>query len=199
MGYEEVKVTPAISLGGVNKKTGKANPTSIEGYFLRTHGVPDKKKKSGVGYVHDFQTKDGVTSVWGKTDLDKKLSRVVVGAMTKVIWTGKTKPTPNGDMQLYQVMQDKKNIIEVDDDNSADSEETADTGAYDSASTEEETSESFGAEEGEDDPEEEAPPVDEAPPVRVATTTKRPTATVPSSTAQKKVQDILNKRRTTAA
>jgi len=101
-----------ISLGGKNNKTNKVNPTSIEGYYLGNRQVEDKKKKSGVSFIYIFQTSKGNVGVWGKTDMDRKMSQTPVGVMTRVTSTG-TRPTPNGDMYTYKVEVDDSNTIEV--------------------------------------------------------------------------------------
>ena len=62
-----------ISLGGMNKKTGKANPKSVEGYYLGKKSIEDRKKKSGVSYIYILQTDKGNVGVWGKTDMDRKM------------------------------------------------------------------------------------------------------------------------------
>lgn len=110
MAYEELKVVSAISLGGTNKKTGKPNPTFIEGYYRGFKEVPDNKKKSGKEFIYTFETEKGDVDVWGKTDLNRKMSTAKLNLMTKATWTGETLPTPNGDMQLYKVQQDPSNV-----------------------------------------------------------------------------------------
>lgn len=102
-----------ISLGGQDKKTGKPNRQQIEGYYLGSKSVEDKKKKSGKSYIYGFSTPTGSVGVWGKTDLDKKMSNAIVGAMTRVTATG-TRPTPNGEMYTYKVEVDADNTIAVE-------------------------------------------------------------------------------------
>ena len=108
----ELSADETISLGGHNKKTGKANPTRVEGYYLGSKTVDDKKKKSGVSHIYFFQTPKGNIGVWGKTDLDRKMAQVSPGMMTRATQSG-MRPTPNGDMYLYQVEVDNENTIEV--------------------------------------------------------------------------------------
>lgn len=120
MGYTEVASLEAdvtVALGGKNRKTGKANPTEIEGYYLGNRKVTDTKKKSGFSYIHFFQTANGNVGVWGKTDLDRKLLTVTPGTMTLATFD-RMVPTPNGDMYRYKVAQDKDNTIEVASSNS---------------------------------------------------------------------------------
>jgi hypothetical protein len=101
-----------ISLGGTNKKTGKKNPTTVEGYYLGKREVEDRKKKSGVSYIYFLQTSKGNLGVWGKTDMDRKLTSVKEGEMIRITHTG-MQATANGDMYKYSVEVDSDNTIEV--------------------------------------------------------------------------------------
>jgi hypothetical protein len=115
MGFKEVSDLAAdtiISLGGQNRKTGQKNPTSIEGYYLGSRQVADKKKKSGLSYIYTFQTAKGNVGVWGKTDMDRKMQSVTPGHMVRVSFD-KMVPTPNGEMYKYKVQFDESNTIEV--------------------------------------------------------------------------------------
>jgi hypothetical protein len=115
MGFKEVADLSAdtvISLGGSNKKTGKANPKSIEGYYIGAKQVADKKKKSGTSFIYIFQTAKGNVGVWGKTDLDNKMKAVTAGTMVRATFD-RMQSTPNGDMYKYKVEVDEDNTIEV--------------------------------------------------------------------------------------
>jgi hypothetical protein len=115
MAYQEVTSLDAdnvISLGGTNRKTNTKNPNRVEGFYLGTKTVKDAKKKSGESYIHIFKTAKGNVGVWGKTDMDRKLSGAPLGAMTRVTFD-KMRPTPNGDMYVYKVEVDSDNTIEV--------------------------------------------------------------------------------------
>lgn len=101
-----------ISLGGKNKKTGKPNPTSIEGYYLGKRAIEDRKKKSGKSYIYVFQTAQGSVGVWGKTDLDRKMLTATPGQMMRASFDRMVE-TPNGDMYKYKVEFDDSNTIEV--------------------------------------------------------------------------------------
>lgn len=101
-----------ISLGGVNKKTGKANPTTVEGYYLGKKEVDSKKSKNGKAFLYTLKTAKGPVAVWGKTDLDRKMSSVAEGQMIRITQSG-TKPTSNGDMYKFTVEVDEENTIEV--------------------------------------------------------------------------------------
>lgn len=119
MGYKEVTTLDAdttITIGGVVKKTGKKNPTNIEGFYLGKREVTGGKftrpgKKDSIYFL---RTADGNVGVWGKTDLDRKMNSVTPGAMIRISYAGTT-PTPNGDMHKYKVEVDMSNTIEVDD------------------------------------------------------------------------------------
>lgn len=101
-----------IAIGGTNKKTGKANPSSVEGYYLGAREVDSKKARSGKCSIYYFQTPKGNVAVWGKTDMDRKMVGVIPGTMTRVSFD-KMVPTPNGDMYKYKVEFDPDNTIEV--------------------------------------------------------------------------------------
>ncbi len=116
MSFKEVTSLDAdntIALGGRNKKTGKNNPTSAEGYFLGTRQVKSPKSKTGLAAIHFLQTPKGNLGIWGKTDMDRKLSSVAPGTMIRVSFD-KMVPTPNGDMYKFKVEVDSSNTIEVD-------------------------------------------------------------------------------------
>lgn len=115
MAYKEVAdLNPdnTISLGGTNRKTNKKNPTEVEGYYLGSRTVEDKKKKNGVSYIHVFQTPKGTIGVWGKTDMDRKILTLTAGVMTKVTFDRMVN-TPNGEMYKYKVATDDDNTTEV--------------------------------------------------------------------------------------
>lgn len=145
MGFKTVQsldAENAIALGGRNKKTGKANPTSVEGYYIGTRKVDSKKSKTGQCDLHFLQTQDGNLGVWGKTDLDRKLRTVSPGTMVRLTCVGQV-PTPNGDMYKFKVEQDDSNTIEVADLNqesydSADSDAPAEEQSYASEPLDEE-------------------------------------------------------------
>lgn len=115
MAFKEVQdlnCETTIALGGINKQTGKPNATKIEGYYLGKREVADRKKKSGTSYIYAFQTANGNVGVWGKTDLDRKMSSVTLGTMVRVTQNG-TRDTPNGPMYVFKIEFDADNTIEV--------------------------------------------------------------------------------------
>lgn len=183
MGFTEVQsldCDQVIALGGADRKTKKANAKSIEGYFLGSKKTVDEKKKSGVGYIHVFQTKTGNIGVWGKTDLDRKLLTVAPGSMTRVTHTGFA-PTKNGEMYKYKVEVDSENTITVASLSEASVDETA---------SEDLIEESY--EESDLGSEEEALDEVVAPAPKAAA--KVSTAKAPSAAASARVQEILSRR-----
>lgn len=108
----DLSADTTISLGGFNKKLKKDNPTSVEGYYLGKKEVADQKKKSGKSFIYILQTPKGNLGVWGKTDMDRKMTQVATGNMIRITHVGMT-PTPNGEMYKYSVEQDDSNTIEV--------------------------------------------------------------------------------------
>jgi hypothetical protein len=115
MAYERVldlECDTTVSLGGRNKKTGKANPTEVEGYYLGSKEVANKMSKNGKSSLYIFETSNGKIGVWGKTHLDKLMSRAPIGAMTKVVQSGTTR-LPTGDMYKFTLDIDRTNTIEL--------------------------------------------------------------------------------------
>lgn len=115
MAFQEVQSLDAdttISLGGVNRKTGKKNPTSAEGYYLGARQINSPKSKTGKAWLYFFQTPTGNLGVYGKTDLDKKMGSAVPGQMMRITVAGMV-PTPNGDMYKFKVEVDADNTIDV--------------------------------------------------------------------------------------
>lgn len=115
MSFKEISSLDAdvtIRLGGIDKKTRKENPTTIEGYFLGTREVNSTKSKSGKASLHVVQTAKGNVAVWGKTDMDRKLAAVNPGTMARISFD-RMVPTPNGDMYKYKVEVDNDNTIVV--------------------------------------------------------------------------------------
>ena len=139
MAYKQIQAVDAdttTAVGGKNKKTGKTNPTSVEGYYLGKKEVDSPKSKTGKAFLYILQTPKGNLGVWGKTDMDKKMKQVTPGNMIRITHSG-MQATPNGEMYKYTVEQDDTNTIEVaaseapeqSDDNepSFDQEESFDT------------------------------------------------------------------------
>lgn len=152
------------ALGGVNRKTGKANPKQVEGYYVGRKEVDSPKAKSGKCFLYILQTEKGNLGIWGKTDLDRKMNSATIGASTRITQSGMS-PTKNGDMYKFTVEVDLDNTIEV-------SAVPADNG-YQSATNDDDNGDMSYLQEtdldGEDD-------VDVAPPAPAARTS-RPAAT----------------------
>lgn len=113
MGYEKLSDVQTVILGGVDKKTGKRNPTELEGYFLRVEQRPNKFNTDKPQNYYVFQTQNGEEGVFGKAGLDREMKKASPNAMTKVVHTGTTRDTGKGNpMVVFDVFQDKSNIIE---------------------------------------------------------------------------------------
>lgn len=184
MGFKErpsLDTDNTVTIGGVNEKTGKPNPKSIEGYFLGTKITgPNKYNRSKMNKLHVLQTEDGNVGVWGKTNMDQKLAGVTPGTMIRITFTGEKDVGKGNPMLCYKVEEDTENTIEVG---------TLDSGL---SSEEEETYEP----EDETDPEDEEPTVDEVPPARAQAPKKA--AQTPSAERQAKVKSLLGGRRPSA-
>jgi hypothetical protein len=196
MGFKEVQDLDAevtVAIGGLNRKTGKPNPTKAEGYYLGTKQTVSKKSRSGFAALHILQTPKGNLGVWGKTDLDRKMANVTPGTMIRVSANGKVS-TPNGDMYKFKVEVDAENTIEVNlSENSAiGAEEESNPGFSEGASADETAEENY--EETSLDAEEEAEQVDDIPPARA--TAPRQAAQTPDAARQAKVKALLAGSRT---
>jgi hypothetical protein len=187
MGFETIvnleSDTPPIQLGGRDKKTGKANVKSIEGYYL---GFKSTETKFGPGKLHIFQTPDGNTGVWGKTNMDSQLAKVIPGCLTRVTFIGTVPSKKGNDMWKYKVEVDKSNSIEV----SANDQPTGNQ----EPETEDYAAETDGPAYEDTDLDEDDLQSDEATPARAAA--PRQPATTPSASRQKAVQDLLRGRKT---
>lgn len=172
-----------VSLGGFNKRTGKANPKTIEGYFLGTKKTVSKKSKSGFADLHILQTSQGNVGVWGKTDMDRKMRSVTPGVMVRITHAG-MQPTLNGEMYKFTVEHDDENALDV-------SELTS----PEAAQEEEETAQNVGSfdSSAEEYSDEEETALDEAPPAR-ATAPRAPAKTADSA-RQAQVQALLKSAR----
>lgn len=183
MGFKTVislEADTATAIGGVDKRTGKANPKQVEGYFLGSRKVESRKSKSGFAYLHVLQTANGNLGVWGKTDMDRKLLSVPAGTMVRITHTG-MQPTPNGDMYKYRVEQDDSNQLDVSGLSSEAPQEAA----------EEETSEPVAG--FSDEPQEEDSEEQESSPARYSAPVAQ--AKAPSAAQQERARAILNAAR----
>lgn len=171
----------ATALGGTDRKSGKKNPTSIEGFFIGSRDVASPKSKTGFAALHVFQTAKGNQGVWGKTDLDSKLRGVTPGCLVRVTFTG-MQETKNNPMYKFRVEVDADNTIDV---------ATADAGST--------AEDQDGSGESEDSYEEEADVGEDEAPADVisaarAQAPRRP-VTAPSAEAQARTQALLARKR----
>lgn len=174
-GFEEVTsldADTAVTLGGIDKKTGKANPTEIEGYYLGAKQVPSTMAKSGFTPLHILMTSEGNVGVWGKAHLNKLLSNVNPGQYVAIEFAGMKKVKNFPPSYSYRVGVRKGDIIDV---------------ASAAASVSEESS---GADYVEEDLYEDSNTAAEE--VAAAYSSKAPKATTPpSASAQAKARALL--------
>lgn len=98
----------SIQLGDKNNPT----PVSIEGYFLGTRETPDTGY--GPGKLHIFQTPEGTTGVWGKTNSNRLLTSELVGQMVLLTFTGMgEKKKGKNPAYNYSLQHDPDNTTDV--------------------------------------------------------------------------------------
>jgi len=166
-----------ITIGGVDSKTGKANPKSIEGYFLGTKALgPNKFNKSKTDYMHIIQTQNGNTGVWGKTHMDRQLLSVPPGTLVLIQDNGTKDVGKGNDMRCYIVKFDDSDVIDVAGLHQATAPEDAGAEVYDDGA----------GDEDEESVVDELPPARATPPARAAQ--------VPSAAAQAKTRALLGGR-----
>lgn len=183
MGFKEVAdldCSSTTAIGGVNKETGKKNPTSLEGHYIGTKKVESTKSKTGYASLHVLATKTGNVGVWGKTNLDQKMLVVKPGQLIRISFVGMVE-TRNNPMYKYKVEVDEHNTIDVASaaPELPEGEETEAYGEYE--------------EEGETELGEEQAPQDTVQAARATAPRTRPT--VPSAESQAKVKGLLGSRR----
>lgn len=180
MGYQKksnLSTETTVQLGGVNKKTNKPNPISIEGYYL---GAKNINGTYGPGKLHIFQTLSGNVGLYGKTNSDRLLSSEHVGQMCKLVFTGMGKAQKGRNPSYnYELFFDVDNTVAVSSEavqSFGDSEESPEESDAEGYLQEEEAEEA----------------VDEVTPARPVM--PRRAATTPSPEARAKVQALLNSR-----
>lgn len=172
----------AITIGGTDKKTGKANPKSIEGYFLATKTIGQNKfNKSKTDYMHVIQTPKGNTGVWGKTHMDRQLLSVNPGTMVRITFDGTKDVGKGNDMTCYKIEVDEDNCVAVN----LEANKPLEASEEDSAGYTDNSSYV-------DDEEDEEDPVDEVVPTRAAA--PRQPAQVPDAARQAKVKALLARK-----
>jgi hypothetical protein len=177
------------AIGGIDKKSGKKNPTSLTGYFIGTKEVESKKSKTGKAAVHVFQTKEGNVGVWGKTNLDVKMRAVTPGVLTRVSFTGMVE-TKNNPMYKYNVEVDSSDTIEV----GGPAQETLDNTAAEHSFDKYQAEEDLDADDAIDsDLDSDDAPLDEVQATRAARPARA--AATPDAASQARVQQLLNSRR----
>lgn len=129
---ETMDCDTTTKLGGINKKTGKPNPTSLEGYFK---GTKDVTTSMGPAKLHIFKTRNGTVGVWGSAQLNQKLSSVQTGVSTRVTFTGTAK-VPRGNMSTFKVEVDPSNTIAVSSEASQADSDYASEDSYEETSLE---------------------------------------------------------------
>lgn len=193
MAFKEVQNLDAentISLGGFNKKTRKENPTTAEGYFLGSKTVASPKSKTGQAFLHILKTPSGNLGVWGKTDLDRKLATVTPGNLVRITQNGMV-PLPGGnEMYKFKVEVDTANCIEVSAAPSTvqSSAQANKEFGHDNYTDEAYVEEDISADES---------ALDEIVPARPTRAVKA--AAAPTTAAQNRVKELLNKNRSRSA
>lgn len=114
MAYEELGEVIHVTLGGVDKKTGKKNPLFVEGFFVRVEQKPDKFHKDRPQNFYVFKTSRGEVGVYGKAGINRAMNRCQLGVMTKLTNTEETVDTGKGNpMIVFKVAQDYTKKIDV--------------------------------------------------------------------------------------
>lgn len=113
MAYEKLNDVKSITLGGVDKKSGKQNPTQLEGFYIRKEEKPNKFNPGKPQAFYVFETKEGPVGLFGKAGIDREMKKANLGVMTKVVDTGKLLDTGKGNpMRVFEVYQDSTNTID---------------------------------------------------------------------------------------
>lgn len=182
MAYDELGQIKSIQLGGVNTKTGKKNPTQLEGYYIGYEKRPNKFNPDKPKNFYKFQTAEGDVGIYASAGLDKVLESATLGVMTKIVATGETLDVGKGNpMKIFKAYQDKSNSIEVAQRQDAETPVTSD-----SDDSYVETAEAEAAFEE-----------DESEPAPVVSARPVPPRTVPASintSQQAKIQALLKSR-----
>ena len=99
MAFEEVRGTR------IGYATLEEGTTVVEGAYVETVG------DGGKGTYHAFNTSDGRVEIWGAGQLNKSLAFVNEGALTRVVYKGKTEiqkgPNAGTLAHQFQVLVDK--------------------------------------------------------------------------------------------
>lgn len=174
--HVDLRCDTTIVLGGTDKN-GKPFPKQVEGYYL---GAKDVTGSFGEAKLHIFQTGTGSVGVWGKTDLNHKLTLKRVGEMCLVTFKGMSNPQKGRrPAYLYELKYDDENRIDV--------------GTLDTSSDIEDDVDMVGADDITDyDPGAEEPALDEVKPSR---SLSKGNSASPGAALQKQVQERLAARK----
>jgi len=133
MSYQELGEVEVVVLGGMNKSTGKKNPTELEGYLQRVEKRPNKFNPDKPQNFYVFLTEHGEKGIYAKAGINRVLRNAVYGAMTKLVATDELLDTGKGNpMKVFKAYQDKTNTIDV-----SASAQVSDSGSYEETSEEE--------------------------------------------------------------
>jgi hypothetical protein len=97
-----------VSIGGENGKTGEANPTSFEGFYLNTYTEPNALNPDRPTQIHVFKTVRGEVEIYGKGTMNGSLKKIPKGTFVWINYLGK-KPVenkPGVKQHTYQVDND---------------------------------------------------------------------------------------------
>jgi len=196
MGFKkkiELRTDQTMQLGGNNSKTGKANPTQVEGYYL---GAKDIESDFGVGKLHYFQTAEGTVGVWGKTHMNILLTTDHLGQMVRVSFVGMRAPFKKGRRPSYQyeLEYDAENTIDV----SGIALQT-ESGSVDEAASPEEEPTSTSNESDDDlfdETDEDAVGATRAAATSTRTVQSMASANVAQGSTKSRVQELLNRSKT---
>lgn len=106
MSMVEVTIPEAIKLSDHLNKT-------LRGYYIGKRKVETNKTESGESLLHLFQEKDGTEiEIWSFDMLKRLLSKVPIGCLVEMMYTGKTEKDGKTIHQV-KVLYDPKDKIEV--------------------------------------------------------------------------------------
>lgn len=115
MAYEVLDDVTSVKLGGTDKKTGKKNPTQLEGYYLRKETRPNKFNPEKPQNFYVFMTSSGQIGTYSTAGIDREMKKATIGVMTLLKDTGEVLDTGKGNpMRVFQVAQDKSNVLDAE-------------------------------------------------------------------------------------
>lgn len=122
--YSSPRPSKWVSLGGKSTKTGKANPTEIEGYYVGSITGPNKFDTSKTKTDYLVKTAEGVVGVSGTANMKrvftdaeanfaKKNGEAALGASVRIAFTGTVNTGKGNPMKTYAVLFDKTDRTDV--------------------------------------------------------------------------------------